>query len=173
MVAGGCFAAGVMSFEFVSYHLSRSGTVTAHWIPALLAMATAFAVVASLILGRAYDKTGVAAVVVAVIGASLFSPLVFLGTFWLAVAGLFLWGLGYAIQDTLLKALIASVLPERRRNAAFGVFYLGYGGGWLVGSVVTGLLYERSRLLLVVFTMIAQLTSIPFFVLGARKSPHH
>jgi MFS family permease len=169
MVAGSCFAAGLMSFELVSYHLSSSGAVTAHWIPLFLALATAMAVVATLVLGRLYDKVGILAVTGAVLIASLFSPLVFLGGFWVALVGLLLWGVGYATQDTLLKALIASVLPEGRRNLAFGVFYLGYGGGWLVGSVATGLLYERSRVALIIFAVAVQLASIPIFLLADRE----
>jgi MFS family permease len=170
MTAGTCFAAGLMSFEFVSYHLSSTGAVTRHWIPIFLALSTAGGVVASLVLGKSYDRVGVAAVVIAVVLAASFSPLVFFGGFGLALFGLMLWGIGYATQDTLLKVLIASVLPEGRRNLAFGIFYLGYGGGWLLGSVVTGLLYERSRLAVVVFAVIVQLASVPFFVLGARAS---
>jgi MFS family permease len=170
MVAGAFFAAGLMSFEFVAYHLSTTGTVAAPMLPILLALSTAGGVVASLVLGKAYDRVGIAAVVVAVLLTSLFSPLVFFGGFWVVLAGLMLWGIGYATQDTLLKVLIASVLPEGRRNLAFGVFYLGYGGGWLLGSVTTGLLYERSRLALVVFAVLAQLMSLPFFALAARAT---
>jgi MFS family permease len=81
-----------------------------------------------------------------------------------------LWGVGYATQDTLLKALIASVLPEGRRNLAFGLFYLGYGGGWLAGSVASGLLYDRSRMALILFAVTVLLASVPFFVLAARRS---
>jgi MFS family permease len=168
--AGAFFAAGLMSFELVAFHLSRSGAVPDRWLPIFLAISTAGAVAASLILGRAFDRFGIAAVVVAVLLAAAFSPLVFFGGFWVALAGLGLWGIGYATQDTLLKALIASVLPERRRNLAFGLFYLGYGGGWLVGSVTTGLLYDRSRLALVIFAIAAQLASLPFFVLGSREA---
>ncbi len=168
MAAGACFAAGLMSFELISFHLSSTGTVTEHRIPLFLALATAVSVGATLVMGRLYDKIGITAVVGAVLIASLFSPLVFLGGFWLALAGLLLWGIGYATQDTLLKALIASVLPEGRRNLAFGLFYLGYGGGWLLGSIATGLLYERSRLALVAFAIAVQLASIPFFLLGSR-----
>jgi len=102
--------------------------------------------------------------------ASLLSPLVFCGGTWLVIAGLMLWGVGYAVQDTLLKALIASVLPEHRRNAAFGIFYIGYGAGWLVGSLAAGLLYDRSLLALVMVAVIVQLASIPFFVRGARDA---
>jgi MFS family permease len=170
MVAGALFAAGLMSFEFISYHLSSSGTVTQHWIPLFLAFSTGMGVIASLVLGRLYDRIGIWVVVAAVFLTALFPPLVFLGGFWVALAGLLLWGIGYATQDTLLKALIAGVLPEGRRNLAFGLFYLGYGGGWLVGSLTTGLLYEHARTGLIVFAVAVQLTSIPLFLLAARRA---
>jgi len=81
-----------------------------------------------------------------------------------------LWGIGYATQDTLLKAVVAGVLPEGRRSLAFGLFYTGYGAGWLVGSVTTGLLYERSRVALVVFSVVVQLASLPVFLLAQGRS---
>jgi MFS family permease len=170
MAAGACFAAGLMSFELISYHLSSSGTVTRHWIPLFLALSTGAGVLASLALGKLYDRIGIWIVVASVCLTACFPPLVFLGGFWVALAGLLLWGIGYATQDTLLKALIASVLPEGRRNLAFGFFYLGYGGGWLAGSVTAGLLYERSRLALIVFAVAVLLASVPFFMAGARRA---
>ena len=169
MVAGGCFAAGLMSFELISYHLSSKGVVTGYWLPVFLALATIVSIAASLILGKWFDRSGIAAVVAGVLVTSLFSPLAFLGSFWIALAGLCLWGVGYATQDTLLKALIASVLPEGRRNLAFGLFYIGYGSGWLVGSVATGLLYEHSIIALIVFSATAQLVSLPLFLLADRS----
>ena len=171
MMAGSCFAAGLMSFEFIAYHLSMTGIVREQWLPIWLAASTALAVIASLVLGRAYDRIGISAVVGAVIGTAAFSPLVFFaGVWWWALAGLLLWGVGYAVQDTLLKVLIASVLPEGRRNYAFGLFYIGYGAGWLVGSLAAGLLYEWSRAALVVFAVSVQLLSVPVFVMGSRAS---
>jgi MFS family permease len=79
-----------------------------------------------------------------------------------------LWGIGYATQDTLFKALIAGVLPEGKRSQAFGIFYTGYGAGWLIGSVAAGLLYERSRLALALFAVAAQLASLPIFIAAER-----
>jgi MFS family permease len=112
-----------MSFELISYNLASSRIVSNQLIPVFLAVATVMAVIATLIPGRLYDRIGIAAVVGTVLVASAFSPFVFLGGFWVALAGLLLWGVGYAIQDTLLKALIASVLPANQRNYAFGLFY--------------------------------------------------
>lgn len=176
MGAGALFAMGLMSFEFVSFHLSSTGTVPDRWIPIFLALSTGLGVLATLAMGRLYDKAGIVVVAVCVCIAAAFSPLVFFGGLWVALAGLLLWGVGYAVQDTLLKALIASVLPEGRRNLAFGLYYLGYGGGWLIGSIAAGLLYEWSRPALVAFAVGVQLASVPLFILGdrvdRRGTPH-
>jgi MFS family permease len=69
----------------------------------------------------------------------------------------------------LFKALIAGVLPEGKRSQAFGIFYTGYGAGWLLGSVVAGLLYERSRLALALFAVVVQLASLPIFIVAHRQ----
>jgi len=84
------------------------------------------------------------------------------------LAGLILWGIGYATQDTLLKAVVAGMLPEGRRNLAFGLFYTGYGAGWLIGSTTTGLLYDRSIPAVIAFSVIVQLTSLPLFMMAER-----
>lgn len=170
MAAGVLFAAGLASFELVSFHLSSTGAVAEPMIPMLLALATAGGVVASLVFGKLYDRVGIAVVVGAVCASAMFSPLVFLGSFWVMLAGMFLWGIGYATQDTLIKALVAGVLPEGRRGTAFGVFYLGYGGGWVIGSIVMGLLYEHSRAGLIAFAMATQIASVPMFLIAARKA---
>ena len=79
-----------------------------------------------------------------------------------------MWGIAYATQDTLLKAIIASVLPEGRRNLAFGLYYAGYGVGWLAGSVIAGVLYDQSHTFLAAFAMLLQLASLPVFILAYR-----
>jgi predicted MFS family arabinose efflux permease len=168
MLGGSLFASGLMSFEFVSFHLESSKVVVGHWIPLFLAFSTAGGVLASLVLGKLYDRAGLPVVIVAVALSSLFSPLVFLGGFFVALAGIMLWGIGYATQDTLLKAVIAGLLPEGQRNLAFGLFYTGYGAGWLIGSVIAGVLYGHSRLLLIGFSMAVQLASIPVFIAAKR-----
>jgi MFS family permease len=168
VIAAACFGAGLMSFEFISYHLSSHRTVSAHWIPIFLAISTGIGAVASLVLGRLYDRVGQPVLLAAVAVAALFSPFVFLGGAAAALVGLILWGIGYATQDTLLKALVAGMLPEGRRSLAFGLFYTGYGAGWLIGSVTTGLLYEHSVPLVIGFSMSIQLAALPLFILAHR-----
>lgn len=123
MVAGALFAAGLMSYELVSYHLARQQIVAGHWIPVLLAFATLCAIGASLLLGKLYDNYALKVILFAVLFSALFSPLVFLGDFSLVLLAMPLWGIGYALQDTLLKALVANFLPRGRRGLAFGLFY--------------------------------------------------
>src|SRR6266567_3541974 len=135
MLGGACIAAGLVSFELIAYHFSRTGAVTAEWIPLLFALAMATDGAAGLIFGKLFDRIGMPAVFAAFLLSSLFAPFIFLGNFPLAIFGMVLWGIGFGAQDTLLKGLIAGILPEGRRNLAFGLFYTGYGCGWLAGSV--------------------------------------
>lgn len=174
MAAGACLAAGLMSFELISFHLSQSRVVSEHWIPIFLAISSGFGVLASLVFGKLFDRVGLPVVLVAVSLSALFSPFVFWGNFWTVLVGLLLWGIGYAAQDTLLKAVLAGLLPEGSRNLAFGLFYTGYGGGWLIGSAVTGLLYQKSIAAVVVFSMVVQFAALPLFIAAQRSpSPKH
>lgn len=169
MTGGALFAAGLMSYELVSFHLVSAGLVSKVWMPVTLAFATGFGVIANLVLGRLFDRAGMNVVLAAVVISALFTPLVFSGSLVAVLLAMPLWGVGYAVQDTLFKALVAGILPDRKRGLAFGLFYAGYGSGWLIGSIAVGLLYQESRLALVVFAVAAQLCSLPFFILGHRR----
>ncbi len=55
------------------------------------------------------------------------------------------------------------MVPRERRGTAFGIFNAGFGAFWFLGSWAMGSLYDNSRLWLVVFSVAAQLGSLPFF----------
>jgi hypothetical protein len=77
------------------------------------------------------------------------------------------YGLNTALDQigaTIGPLLIALVLVLK------GNYRTGYGAGWLVGSVTTGLLYERSHPLLVAFSVVVQLVSLPVFLLARSTS---
>ena len=171
MLAGTCVAAGLVSFELISYHFSRTAVVPELWIPVFFSVAMATNAVAGLVFGRLFDRLGLPVVLIAVVLAAPFAALVFLGNFYVALAGMVLWGIGFATQDALLKAIVAGLLPEGKRNLAFGLFYAGYGCGWLIGSVTTCLLYDQSLPLLVAFSVVMQLASLPLFLIAGRRSP--
>jgi MFS family permease len=169
LLAGACFAAGLMNFELISFHLAESG-VAREVVPLFLALATGIGAFASLGLGKLYDRIGIPVILAAVFAAALFSPFVFLLPAYFAFVGMVLWGIGQTTQDMLLKSVVAGVLPEGRRNLAFGLYYAGYGVGWVLGAVAAGLLYEQSRVALVLFAAGVQLASLPLFVLARGRS---
>jgi MFS family permease len=169
LAAGACFAAGLMNFELISFHLSKSG-ISAPVVPLFLALATTIGAFASLGLGRLYDRIGTLVVLASVFAAAMFSPFVFLLPIYFAFLGMMLWGIGQTTQDMLLKSVVAGILPKGRRNLAFGLYYAGYGVGWAVGSVAAGLLYEQSHVALVILAMGIQLASLPLFMLARRRS---
>ncbi len=167
-MAGAFFAAGIMSYELISFHFAIRHIVAYQWIPLLLAFSTGSGVLANLALGRLYDRSALKTVIISVIISSLFAPLVFAGGWPALILAMIVWGISYAVQDTLLKAIVAGVLPEGKRNLAFGLFYVFYGSGWLIGSVVMGLLYSRSLPLLIAFTVAMQLISLPLFFVARQ-----
>ncbi len=168
MLAGALFASGLMSYELISFYLAGSGMVSNASVPLLLAFATGSGVIANLVLGRLYDAQGMGVLYGAVLLSALFAPLVFSGNTYLVLMAMVLWGIGYAVQDTLLKALVAGVLPKGKRSLAFGLFYAGYGCGWLLGSIAAGFLYQESHTTLALFATSVQFFSIPFFIFGSR-----
>lgn len=139
-------------------------------MPLYLALGASVGALSSLGLGRLYDRVGLGVVLMAVVAAAAFSPFVFLLPVGLAVVGMVLWGIGQATQDSLLTAVVAGVLPRGRRDLAFGLYYAGYGVGWLAGSVTAGLLYDQSRVALVAFAAGIQLLSLPIFLAARRRS---
>jgi MFS family permease len=100
---------------------------------------------------------------------SAFGPLVFLGDALLSATGMLLWGVGMGAQETVMKAAIAEMVPTNRRGSAYGLFNMGYGFCWFVGSALLGYLYDVSRVGLVVTSVGLQLASIPLFVLAAKQ----
>jgi MFS family permease len=168
MLGGALFASGLMSYELISFYFASSGMFSAATVPLLLAFATGFGVLANLVLGRLYDRFGLWVLNVAIFFSALFAPLVFTGWFAAVLLSLPLWGIGYAVQDTLLKALVAGVLPKGKRSFAFGLFYAGYGCGWLLGSIAAGILYSSSHAALAVFAALVQISAIPVFIFAGR-----
>jgi len=99
---------------------------------------------------------------------AFFAPCVFLGGFALALIGMILWGIGMGAQDSLLKPMLAGVVPANKRSTAFGVFDTVFGIAWFAGSAGMGLLYDKSIPALIAFSVLLQLSALPFFVFAKR-----
>ncbi|HEY1728217.1 MAG TPA: MFS transporter [Candidatus Baltobacteraceae bacterium] len=165
-IGGALVAAGYVDFALIAFRFARDNVVSIPAISIWFAVAMGVAAIASYFLGSWLDKYGSNVVVISLIITAAASPLAFLGTGALAQAGVVFWGLGTAVQDTLLVALVARVIGEKRATA-FGIYDTVFGVAWFAGSALMGYLVDRSILTLVAFSVIAQLAAIPFFA-GAR-----
>ena len=79
-----------------------------------------------------------------------------------------LWGIGMGAQNSLLKSVIAPLLRRDIRATGFGLFDTGFGVAWFLGSWVMCILYEKSILVLVIFSVVLQLLSLLVFSLAER-----
>jgi MFS family permease len=172
IVAAGLIAAGYADFPLIAYHFGKIGVAAPGWIPLFYAVAMGVDAVAALVLGRLYDRLGLGFLAVIPLLSVFFAPLVFLGGFNWALAGMVLWGIGMGAQESLIKAALAEMVPKERRATGYGIFYAGFGLFWLLGSALMGFLYEVSLIALIAFSMLAQLGAIPLFFLVARKLAH-
>jgi len=99
------------------------------------------------------------------------APLVFLGNLPAATLGMACWGLGTGAQDSIMRATIPRRAPQQRRETAYGIMNAVYGVAWFAGSVLLGMLYDRSILTVVLASTVLQLMAGPMFMrLAACKA---
>jgi predicted MFS family arabinose efflux permease len=172
LAAGAFIGFGFVDFSLIAFHLQKTGTLQRDMIPISYGVAMGTGAIGNWVLGSLYDRLGLPLLMGAFLFGAFFTPLVFFGTPAVAVVGMALWGLNKGAQDTLLKPAIAPLIPAARRSTAFGIFDTGFGVAWLAGSIAFGLLYDQSLHALVTVSVVAQLLSLPLFVLGHRAGRH-
>jgi len=169
LAAGALIAAGFADFALIGFHFHKANTVSANLIPVFYAVAMASSALASIPLGRLFDRFGPNISLFAFPISAAAAPFVFLGTSVPALIGMILWGIGMAAQGSLLQAMLTGVIPPQKRSTAFGLFDTGYGIAWFLGSVVMGLLYDRSIVAVALFSVSLQLAMLPFFFIANKK----
>lgn len=168
LAAGALVAAGFADFSLIAFHFQKNATVPHDIIPVLYAVAMAAAAIGSLVIGKLFDRFGIAIVMVGIAIASLFAPLAFLGGPILAFVGMGLWGIGMGVQDSTFKAMLSGTVQAQKRSTSFGIFDTGFGIAWFVGSAAMGLLYRVSIPALIGFSMTVQLLALPFFYMAHK-----
>ncbi len=157
-------AAGYVDFPLMAFHFKKVGVANDMWIPVFYAAAMGAEAVFAPAIGKWFDRRGMTALIIISLLAAGFAPLVFLGDSNLIWAGMALWGLGLAAQESAMKAAIADMAPPERRGEAYGVFNMGYGLAWFAGSALMGLLYDHALGSLIAFSVGSQLLAIPFLL---------
>jgi MFS family permease len=162
-------AAGFADYPLIAYHFTHAATVPIGWIAIFYSIAMAVSGAGSLVLGRLFDRHGFAILAILTPLSALFAPLVFLGSFWPALVGAALWGLGMGVHESIIPAAVSQMVSLRRRASAFGAFTAGYGIFWFLGSATIGILYDVSIPAVVAFCVLTQIAAAPIFIWIGRQ----
>ena len=158
-------AAGYADFPLIAYHFKKVSIVSDTWIPLFYAITMGVDALAALFFGYLYDRKGISILIITTLVAIPFAPLVFLGGFYTALTGMILWGIGMGAQESIMRAAIAEMVPANRRGTGYGIFNMGYGICWFLGSAIMGVFYDFSLMVLIIFSIVSQLASIPLLLL--------
>jgi MFS family permease len=65
------------------------------------------------------------------------------------------------VQESIIPAAVATIVPADRRPSAYGLFTGAYGISWFLGSAIMGILYDHSIAAVIAFCVIVELAAIP------------
>lgn len=170
LLASAFIAAAYADFPLIAFHFKKMHLMKDDIIPIFYAVAMASDAIASLVLGKLFDKIGIWAITIATFISLFFAPLVFWGGFSAALVGMIAWGIGMGAQESILKAEVARIIPPEKRGRSFGLFDTGFGISWFLGSVLIGYLYDYSLTGLIIFSVLAQLIAIVILIYVSSKN---
>jgi MFS family permease len=162
--------AGFVDFPLIGYHLEKTSILSKDWIPILYALAMGVDALSAIFLGLLFDRVGLKAVILAIILSLGAIPLTFLGGIILIFLGMILWGIGLGAQESIMRAVIAQLVPIEKRGVGYGIFNTFFGLFWFIGSFLLGFLYDFSILALVALSVTFQALSIPFILKVAKTA---
>jgi MFS family permease len=169
VAAASLIAAGFVDFPFISYHFQKIASVPEIWIPIFYAMANGVDALGAISLGRMYDHKGITVLIIGTFVSAFFAPLVFLDDFYFALVGMALFGLGTGLQDSVMRAIIAQMVPAHKRGSAYGIFSTAFGIFWFFGTVLMGILYVYSVPATVIFSLGAQLAGVAMLIVVRKR----
>lgn len=166
-------AAGFADFPLMAYHFELDHLLSAALIPLVYAFAMGGDALFSPILGYCFDRFGMKTILVVTFISAWFAPLVFLSHSDLFIfIGVLLWAVGIGSQASIMRAVIGNMVDPDHRASSYGIFNVGFGLFWFLGSVTMGFLYDHSILALVIFSMIVQCSALFFFMRVKIKVQH-
>lgn len=76
----------------------------------------------SLAFGRMFHRSAIAVLVPLAVVSAAYAPLTFFGGFWVAYAGVAIWGLGMGVQESVMSAAVAPMVSPDGRSSVYGLF---------------------------------------------------
>lgn len=172
LIATSFIAIGYVDFPLMAFHLVKIDHFQLWWIPLAYALAMGINGLVAPLLGFLFDRFGVSVILALTFISLWFAPLVFFGHLTLEIIGLMLWSIGISGQQTMMRALIGKMINRDQRASAYGLFNVCFGFSWFIGSAAVGLLYTKSIVLMVSFSVFWQLLALPLLgiIRGKLKS---
>src|SRR4030095_6157891 len=94
LAAGALLAAGFADFALIGFHFQRANVMPGNLIPVFYAVAMAAGALASIPLGRLFDRLGPNVSLFAFLISAAAAPFIFLGASVFALVGMIFWGIG-------------------------------------------------------------------------------
>src|SRR5207237_5679486 len=169
LAAAALLAAGFADFALIGFHFQKANVVQGKLIPVFYAVAMAASSLASIPLGRLFDRFGPNVTLFAFLVSAAAAPFIFLSTPAFALVGMIFCGIGMSAEGSLLQAMLTGVIPPQKRITAFGLFDTGFGDAWFLGSVAMGLLYDKSILDVVLGSVLLQLSAWQVLFVATKR----
>jgi MFS family permease len=166
--SGAMTAFGFADYPLIAYHFAQAHVMSAPLVPILYAVAMGMSGAGSLVFGRWFDARGLSVLIPGLAVTAAAAPLVFLGSFDLALVGAIVWGLALGIHDAIMNAAVATIVPATSRARAYGYFTAIYGIAWFAGSALMGAIYDQSLTALVIVSVVAQALALVPLIGGLR-----
>ena len=165
---------GFTHFILVAYHLEYSHRLAPAFIPLLFALAMGVDALTALATGWLYDRHGLKVLIALPLLTLPAIPLLFLAPDTLMIwLGAGFWGAALGVQESTVRAGVATLTPTALRGTAYGVFDASYGLAWLLGSMLLGALYGVSPQALVCAAVAFQIVALPLLFFTLRGLPRH
>lgn len=161
MIAIIFIAMGFIDYPVLAFHIGVATPIDVIYVPLLYSLAMGIDALAALSFGHLFDRKGIIALMLSVAISIGIAPIFFLvdGTLGI-ILGIVLWGIGMGAQESILKAVIATMVSKEKRATAYGVFYTVFGSAWALGSLLIGVLYEANILYVVLFSSGMELVAL-------------
>lgn len=162
---------GLSTFGVLSFHLVKEDLVAPAVVPVIYAAAMAVDALSALAAGAIFDRWGRGILAIVPVLAAAVPALAFSSSLSAAVVGILLWAAVLGIQESVMRAAVADLIPAERRGTAYGIFAAALGLAALAGGVLTGTLYKTSLPLLVAIVGVIEALSISVFFVWVRRHP--
>ena len=161
MIAISLMAFGFVDYPLIAFHINKSALLLPIYIPLIYSVAMGVDAISALVFGTLYDKIGVKSLIIALLVAMLAPLFIFIipNLFGLLL-GMGFWAIGMGAQESVLKSVVATIIPKEGRGRAYGILNALFGIFWFLGSLVIGWLYEKSLLMLVIVTLSVEVCAL-------------